>query len=81
VHATDSTALKTTAAIDTCDGGSAQNWTVNSDGTIVNGSGLCLSLSGAWTTAKSTADVYTCNGSACESGPSTRADPDWLTTR
>ena len=63
----DSTALKTTAAIDTCDGASAENWTVNSNGTIVNGSGLCLSVSGGSTTPKATADVYTCNGSASES--------------
>jgi hypothetical protein len=62
----DSAALKTTADIGTCDGGSAQDWTVNSDGTIVNGSGLCLSVSGGSTAPRSTADVYTCNGSASE---------------
>jgi hypothetical protein len=58
----ESTTLKTTADIATCDGHSAQNWTVNSDGTISNGAGLCLSVSGGATTPKSTADVYTCTG-------------------
>ncbi|MBV9384452.1 MAG: ricin-type beta-trefoil lectin domain protein [Streptosporangiaceae bacterium] len=62
----DTTAPKTAAAIDTCDGDSAQKWTVNSDGTIVNGSGLCLSVSGGSTAPRSTANVYTCNGSASE---------------
>lgn len=58
----ESTALKSTADIATCDGSSVQNWTVNSDGTISNGSGLCLSVSGGATAPKSTADVYTCSG-------------------
>lgn len=62
----NSTALKTTADISTCTGGSTQNWTVNSNGTIVNGSGLCLSVSAASTTPRATADTYTCNGSASE---------------
>ena len=61
----ESTAAKSTADIATCDGHSAQSWTV-SNGTIVNGSGLCLSVSGSSTTPKATADVYTCNGSASE---------------
>jgi Ricin-type beta-trefoil lectin domain len=47
-------------------GASTQNWTVNSNGTIVNGSGLCLSVSGGSTAPGATADVYTCNGSASE---------------
>lgn len=63
----ESTTPKTTADIATCDGSSAQKWTVNSDGTISNGAGLCLSVSGASTTPKATADVYTCNGSVSES--------------
>jgi len=62
----NSTALKTTADISTCSGGSTQNWTVESNGTIVNGSGLCLSVTGAGTAPKTTADVYTCNGSVSE---------------
>jgi Ricin-type beta-trefoil lectin domain len=63
----ESSTLKTVADIGTCDGSSAQNWTVNSNGTISNGAGLCLSVSGSSTSPKATADVYSCNGSAPES--------------
>src|SRR5580698_649766 len=63
----ESSTLKTTADIGTCDGSSVQNWTVNSNGTISNGAGLCLSVSGSSTSPKATTDVYTCNGSAPES--------------
>jgi hypothetical protein len=63
----DSSALKTTADINTCDSDSSEKWTVNSSGTIVNGaSGLCLSVTGASTSPKATADLYTCNGSVSE---------------
>jgi len=63
----DSSALKTTADINTCDGDGSENWTVNSGSTIVNGaSGLCLSVTGSSTALKATADLYTCNGSASE---------------
>jgi hypothetical protein len=62
----ESSTPKSTADIANCDGDSTQNWTVNSDGTIVNGSGLCLSVSGGATSPTSNADVYTCNGSASE---------------
>jgi len=63
----DSSALKTTADINTCDSDSSENWTANSSGTIVNSaSGLCLSVTGASTTLKATADLYTCNGSVSE---------------
>ncbi|MBV9444531.1 MAG: ricin-type beta-trefoil lectin domain protein [Streptosporangiaceae bacterium] len=58
----ESTAPKSTADIATCDNSSAQNWTVNSDGTIGNGSGLCLSVTGGSTSPRATADVYTCGG-------------------
>ena len=58
----ESTAPKTTADIATCDGHSAQNWTVNSNGTIANGSGLCLSVTGGATAPRSTADVFACSG-------------------
>lgn len=61
-----SSVLKSTADISTCDGDSSENWTVNSNGTIVNGAGLCLSVTGASTAPKATADVYTCNGSVSE---------------
>lgn len=62
----NSTALKATADIGTCNGNGTQNWTVSSSGTIVDGSGLCLSVTGGSTTPKATADVYTCNGSVSE---------------
>ena len=58
----ESTTPKSTADIATCDASSAQNWTVNSNGTISNGAGLCLSVLGGATAPKSTADVYTCSG-------------------
>jgi hypothetical protein len=62
----NSTTLKATADIDTCDGDSSEQWTVDTDGTIANGAGLCLSVTGSSTTPKATADIYTCNGSASE---------------
>jgi Ricin-type beta-trefoil lectin domain len=63
----DSSALKTTADINTCGSDSSESWTVNSGSTIINGaSGLCLSVTGSSTTSKATADLYTCNGSASE---------------
>ena len=62
----ESSTLKSTADINTCDANASENWTVNSNGTIENGNSLCLSVSGASTTPKATADVYTCNGSAPE---------------
>jgi hypothetical protein len=63
----DSSALKTTADINTCDGDASEKWTANSSGTIVDGaSGLCLSVTGSSTALKATADLYTCNGSASE---------------
>ena len=63
----NSTALKTTADINTCDGDSSEKWTVNSNGTIVDSaSGLCLSVTGSSTALKATADLYTCNSSASE---------------
>lgn len=62
----NSTALKTTADVNTCDGDSSEKWTV-SGSTIVDGaSGLCLSVTGASTAPKATADMYTCNGSVSE---------------
>jgi hypothetical protein len=61
-----STTLKTTADIYTCNGSSAQNWSVESNGTLVDGNGLCLSVTGSSTAPKATADIYTCNGSAPE---------------
>jgi hypothetical protein len=51
----------TTADINTCDGGSAQVWTPEPDGTLrVNG--LCLDVSGAATAKGTKVDLWTCNG-------------------
>jgi hypothetical protein len=62
----NSSALKTTADINTCDGDSYEQWT-ESNGTLVEGaSGLCLSVTGASTALKATEDLYTCNGSVSE---------------
>ena len=62
----DSSALKSTADISTCDGDTYEKWTVESNGTIVNGDGQCLSVTGASTSNYATADLYTCNGSVSE---------------
>jgi endoglucanase len=62
----ESTTLKSTGDIGTCDGDAGQNWTVGSSGTLENADNLCLSVTGSSTTAKATTDVYTCNGSAAE---------------
>jgi chitinase len=62
-----STALKATADLYTCNGSASENWTVESNGTIVgDNSGLCLSVTGASTSPGAIADLYTCNGSASE---------------
>jgi hypothetical protein len=61
----ESTTLKTTGDIATCDSSTAQTWTAQ-NGTLTNGAGLCLSVTGSSTTAKAVTDVYTCNGSASE---------------
>lgn len=61
-----STTLKSTGDINTCDGDASEHWTVNSNGTIENADSLCLSVSGSSTLPKATTDVYTCNGSAPE---------------
>jgi chitinase len=55
----NSSALKATADINTCDGDSYEKWTAESNGTIVNGaSGLCLSVTGSSTALKATGPVH-----------------------
>jgi hypothetical protein len=63
----NSTALKTTADVNTCDGDSSEKWTATSGTIVDSASGLCLSVTGSSTALKATADLYTCNGSASES--------------
>jgi hypothetical protein len=46
-----------------CNGGTNQQWNVNSNGTITGvQSGLCLDVSGASTTDGALIDLWTCNG-------------------
>jgi hypothetical protein len=49
----------------TCNGGTNQQWRVNTDGTVVAvESGLCLDVTGAATGNGSAVEVWTCNGAA-----------------
>jgi Ricin-type beta-trefoil lectin domain len=49
----------------TCNGGTNQQWTVNSNGTITNNrSGLCLDVANQGTANGSDVDLWTCNGGA-----------------
>jgi endoglucanase len=53
--------------LETCRGTTAQEWTINSDGSIaVTESGKCLSVIGGATANGSLADSYDCNGSDSE---------------
>jgi chitinase len=61
----DSSTLKTTGDIASCDSSAAQTWTAE-NGTLVDGNNLCLSVTGSSTALKAVTDVYTCNGSASE---------------
>jgi hypothetical protein len=46
-----------------CNGGTNQQWTLNSNGTITGvGSGLCLDVTGAGTANGTLVDIWTCNG-------------------
>ena len=49
----------------TCNGGTNQQWRVNTDGTIVGvESGLCLDVIGQGTANGVLIDIWTCNGGA-----------------
>jgi chitinase len=50
----------------TCNGTSAQNWTVNSNGTLTV-LGNCLDVSGAGTANGTLVDLYPCNGTGAQS--------------
>jgi hypothetical protein len=58
----DSSTLKTTGDIASCDSSAAQSWTAE-NGTLVDGNNLCLSVTGSSTALKAVTDIYTCNGS------------------
>jgi hypothetical protein len=47
----------------TCNGGTNQQWNLNSDGTITSvQSGLCLDVTGASTANGALVELWTCNG-------------------
>jgi hypothetical protein len=50
----------------TCNGTNAQQWTVESNGTI-QALGKCLDVIGAGTTNGTRVDLYTCNGTGAQS--------------
>jgi hypothetical protein len=51
----------------TCNGTSAQKWTVNkANGTIVNNNGFCLDVKGAGKVPETIVQLYTCNGTAAQ---------------
>jgi hypothetical protein len=57
------TAPGTVVDIYTCNGGTNQQWNLNSDGTVTGvQSGLCLDVTGAATANGSLVELYTCNG-------------------
>jgi alpha-galactosidase len=46
-----------------CTGGTNQQWTLNSNGTITGvGSGLCLDVTGGGTANGTLVDIWTCTG-------------------
>src|SRR6202451_4278596 len=49
----------------TCNGTNAQNWTVNSNGTLTV-LGNCLDVDGAGTANGTTVDLYPCNGTGAQ---------------
>ncbi|HEY0752948.1 MAG TPA: ricin-type beta-trefoil lectin domain protein, partial [Ktedonobacteraceae bacterium] len=59
----NATAAGTKVEIYDCNGGTNQQWTLNSNGTVVGrGSGLCLDVVGAGTANGTAVDIWTCNG-------------------
>ena len=57
------TADGTAVEIYDCNGGTNQQWTLNSDGTIVGvGSGKCLDATGHGTANGTLIQIWTCNG-------------------
>jgi hypothetical protein len=57
------TAPGTNVQIWPCNGGTYQQWTVNSNGTVTGvQSGLCLDVTGASTKEGALLDIWTCNG-------------------
>jgi hypothetical protein len=62
----DSKANYTKVQLYGCNKGTAQQWIVNTNGTIENANGACLDLSGAQFSNNSKLVMYTCNANAAE---------------
>ncbi|HEY3872130.1 MAG TPA: glycoside hydrolase family 3 C-terminal domain-containing protein [Actinocrinis sp.] len=60
-----STALFNPIQVYTCNGTNAQQWTVESNGTL-QVLGMCLDVNGAGTANGTLVDLYTCNGTAAQ---------------
>ena len=60
-----STALFNPIQVYTCNGTNAQQWTVESNGTL-EVLGMCLDVDGAGTANGTTVDLYTCNGTGAQ---------------
>ncbi|MER6353975.1 ricin-type beta-trefoil lectin domain protein [Streptomyces sp. NPDC001634] len=64
--ATSSTTNGNKIQIYTCNGTSAQNWTVGTDGTIRGIGGKCLDVTSSGTANGTKIDLYTCNGTGAQ---------------
>jgi len=60
-----STAEKNPVQVYTCNGTNAQQWTVESNGTLQT-LGMCLDVNGGGTANGTTVDLYTCNGTGAQ---------------
>ncbi len=50
----------------TCNGTSAQKWSIKANSTIVNDNGYCLDVKGAGKTAETLVQLYSCNGTVAQ---------------
>jgi hypothetical protein len=73
----------TVVAIWDCNGGTNQQWRINSEGTVVGvQSGLCLDVTGNATANNTPVEIWTCNGGSEAIGdgltayPSPEGSPD-----
>ncbi|WBO61479.1 ricin-type beta-trefoil lectin domain protein [Streptomyces camelliae] len=64
--ATSSTTDGNKIQIYTCNGTSAQNWTIGTDGTIRGIGGKCLDVASSGTANGTKIDLYTCNGTGAQ---------------
>jgi len=59
-------ALFNPVVLNTCDGSGSEQWTFNTDGTVVNTNGYCLDVKGDATTIETAVDIYSCNGTKAQ---------------